>query len=573
MLSLIAVGCKGNDLLLFDLGDASDPTFPTKHLKEENRGPALLALDEEGEFLSRVILGECVTVESEAESGDIPGDDCDDSGPSFERLGGRQFSVVIQRTDAPAEGNFWLNMVVDLNFNGEWDSDDEWLVRNCVVPENGEQRETLTCDIEPTETVSIAQSWMRIVVSDLQVPGSTWDGSAFFDPGEARGEVEDFLFDIIYDMGDAPDGPYPTSASSNGPQIPFHVPEIGLGDCTTWEYAPNFFGDACDDGDPGFDLAFGLFGVDVSADPDWVAMPMFINVVFDFNEDGWDPQKDWIVRNCPVPFNVQNPLRASVICSLTASMADFAAIPVDSRIWYRVLMSEAEFSGGWDGSVAPNLLRYGEVEDYAIGPEDFAPSIPLVTSTPVATPIPTATQTPLATSTLESTTTAPASTGKRKMFEDPLGDVKRCDSGAAADDSEVDIGIINVERLANGDLLVEVKLGAPLENDFSFAVLLIIKSGDKFRAFLWEIHDGVKRVGEMDLNTGQLIMSTLDDSIQYDKKTGIARFTLSKELVPDAVDQIVVRSFHTPTRETQPQPTHCDEAGPFDLPPEMKQAQ
>lgn len=155
----------------------------------------------------------------------------------------------------------------------------------------------------------------------------------------------------------------------------------------------------------------------------------------------------------------------------------------------------------------------------------------------------------------------------QETFGDAPGDVVRCDTQANAVDPEVDIVETIVKRPANGDLIVEVRLAQPLASDFSFAVLILIRSGNEFKAYLWEIHDGVFRIGEVDPQTGQLVSGAQDGAtIEHDRTAGVVSFTIPGADLPGPVDQVGIRSFHTPSRDVQPQPTHCDFAGPYDLP-------
>lgn len=149
-------------------------------------------------------------------------------------------------------------------------------------------------------------------------------------------------------------------------------------------------------------------------------------------------------------------------------------------------------------------------------------------------------------------------------FTDPADDVVRCNTQANANDPEVDIVRLMAGRRSDGGLGTQVYLREPLVNDYSFAVLLIIASRESFKMYLWEIHDGVLRIGEVDPVTGEIIPGSLA-VIEHNRAMGIVSFDIPGVELPETIDQIGVRSFHTPTRETQPQPTHCDFAGPYDF--------
>ena len=194
-----------------DLGDAPDPTFPTR--PGTSGGPALLAINDAGGFLTDILLGDCVSQEAQPRASD----DCDDGPPLF--VGGQSIQVPIRRTGAGAGGDYWINVAVDLDDDGDWDPDNEWLVRNCPLPAAGQPNDTVSCPTAGTPLLSGEAGWMRVVVADRRAPDSGWDGSAFSPPGEARGEIEDHLIQPI----PTPDPPPPSPTSP--PQTRTPTPE------------------------------------------------------------------------------------------------------------------------------------------------------------------------------------------------------------------------------------------------------------------------------------------------------------------------------------------------------------
>jgi hypothetical protein len=167
---------------------------------------------------------------------------------------------------------------------------------------------------------------------------------------------------------------------------------------------------------------------------------------------------------------------------------------------------------------------------------------------------------------LELTPTATPMPDDQLTYTDPAGDVITCDTQQSASDPEVDITSLTVGTNADGSLNVQVALEQPLVNDYSFAVMLVIATRESGRLWLWEVHDGVLRIGETNPATGQIISgSDQRVTIQHDQTAGVVRFDIPLTELPDTFDLIAARSFHTPTQETQPQPTSCDFAGPFDF--------
>lgn len=82
--------------------------------------------------------------------------------------------------------------MVDIDDSGDWDPESEWVVRNCAVPVEGPETETVLCPITGSSLAAVANGWVRVLIADRQAPAGGWDGSAFFEPGEALGEVEDY---------------------------------------------------------------------------------------------------------------------------------------------------------------------------------------------------------------------------------------------------------------------------------------------------------------------------------------------------------------------------------------------
>lgn len=207
VLSSALMGCGLKPL--FDFGDAPDPSYPTQPEDRQPPGPALSARDDSDEFLAAVILGDCVTVETEP----VLPDNCDDSRPEL-HLAAQQVFVRIRRTGAAEGGTYWINLVLDGDDSGDWDPENEWLVRNCEVPVGGPETETVSCPTDDPMATASAGSWLRVLIADRQAPASGWDGSAFFEPGEALGEVEDYR---LQELPATPVPPTPTPTATSTP--------------------------------------------------------------------------------------------------------------------------------------------------------------------------------------------------------------------------------------------------------------------------------------------------------------------------------------------------------------------
>lgn len=146
-----------------------------------------------------------------------------------------------------------------------------------------------------------------------------------------------------------------------------------------------------------------------------------------------------------------------------------------------------------------------------------------------------------------------------QTFLDEEGDTISCVELEASLDSEVDISQIVTQQADNNIFTIEVHLVAPLVTDFSFAVLAITREGEQINYYLWQVHNEEFLIGAFNPDTGDLLEVQSTALIDYNLSTGIATFILYDV----NVDEIAIRSLHTPDAETEPQPSTCDNAGPF----------
>ena len=219
------------------------------------------------------------------------------------------------------------------------------------------------------------------------------------------------------------------------------------------------------------------------------------------------------------------------------------------------------------------LLKDSDIEEVFIGDPDEHTETPEPTTspTPTETPSPTATSGPTATPTLENET-----------FEDEQADDVICADNSLSNDPQVDLDRVRVfQDNEGGRFIVEVITHAPLTDDYSFAILIIINGPGGPIAFVWEIHNGVYRVGELDLQTGNVTPlddpgSTFTDEnlitddglvIGFDREAGQASFAIPRSIAPETRTDVQVQSFHSPTENDE---TRCDTAGPFVLPERMQ---
>ena len=98
----------------------------------------------------------------------------------------------------------YINIVVDINDNGHWGDEGEWIVQNCAtdtqnMPKNAPQ--TIRCPMAggvPT-IESSGTHWTRVLLSNFPPSDSKWDGSGITRAPYvfSHGEVEDYKFEDI----------------------------------------------------------------------------------------------------------------------------------------------------------------------------------------------------------------------------------------------------------------------------------------------------------------------------------------------------------------------------------------
>lgn len=210
----------------------------------------------------------------------------------------------------------------------------------------------------------------------------------------------------------------------------------------------------------------------------------------------------------------------------------------------------------------------------------------LSTNTPTAVPTETASPTPPPTSTSPPTSVpptdtpvppTPTATAQPQILlevNDEVGDAVVCDTQAMSEDLEVDIASIQAS-VQEENLLMRVLMGTPLQNDFSFAVLVALASEQDIAAYVWEVHDTAFRIGEINYQTGELVAEAGSNlSIEHDLNLGELRFTVpysATTTISDTttisqtigISQLFVSSFHTPQ---QGDVKNCDTIGPLPLP-------
>ncbi|MBI2845267.1 MAG: hypothetical protein HYX86_01840, partial [Chloroflexi bacterium] len=214
-------------------------------------------------------------------------------------------------------------------------------------------------------------------------------------------------------------------------------------------------------------------------------------------------------------------------------------IPAPVEFWIRAALTDEEVLLMWTGK---GEFAEGEIEDYLLnlGP----PAEPTPTPTP---------ETPVIEPTPE----------HMLVFTDEMDDTFICDTLESAPGDYPAADIEEVQILSRGEFMeILVRLAQdPLttfEEEFSWAVLVIKRGVDGTEhAFLAEIHDGVVRLGEFDLVTGEVVPDTEEVITIRQFEVG---FAVSQALTD--TEDVLVLGFNLPIEGGV---KGCDEAGPFQL--------
>lgn len=139
-----------------------------------------------------------------------------------------------------------------------------------------------------------------------------------------------------------------------------------------------------------------------------------------------------------------------------------------------------------------------------------------------------------------------------------------CGTSNRTRDREVTMRSVRAVRLPGGLHAFVVRLARGLKADFSFAVVLHVRTPDGTRSFVWEIHDGEPRIGLIDPQTGEILRAP-DEGLRilHDRRLGIVVFIVDGEAIPGDADIAVVQSFHSPTERSM---TNCHVTPTFELP-------
>lgn len=150
---------------------------------------------------------------------------------------------------------------------------------------------------------------------------------------------------------------------------------------------------------------------------------------------------------------------------------------------------------------------------------------------------------------------------EQSLLPDASNDTRLCDAGTPFEDPKVDILQVGLSHTPEQGIQVEVILGGLAEDEYSYAVVLFVRSGDSTRAFQWQVHAGSQQIGEFDPATFRSIPSEAEVILTSRSRDGalqgLAQFTFPPgTFTRETITSLRVESYHMPSANG---PWTCDE--------------
>jgi len=151
-----------------------------------------------------------------------------------------------------------------------------------------------------------------------------------------------------------------------------------------------------------------------------------------------------------------------------------------------------------------------------------------------------------------------------QRFRDASGDEVIC-AGGDVTDNIVDIRSITAFYTNLGRVLtnIEVEMGSDPVDSISYAVIVIVnfEDGSENRAFIYEIHEGVEKIGEIDLSGNIIKQANTGDGFDIIGGGTVVYFDFAAQgllpFIEGFVESIDALSFHTLNAGDD---KNCDEA-------------
>lgn len=205
LLTALSIFLVSTPVMAQDFGDAPDggPTgYPNPLFPQVGTFPTLAASGgANATDLTQVTLGPTASAEADAQ---VTNNDDDDGIVDFVIVmtsipPPAGMAVNVQAPPTSAGGTYFINVLIDLNMNGEWDGliapgISEWVVRNFPVAVTPGMDEDITLPPFPFANGNRLPdgAWMRIALTQEFITDPEWDGSGQF----AAGEIEDHVIQL-----------------------------------------------------------------------------------------------------------------------------------------------------------------------------------------------------------------------------------------------------------------------------------------------------------------------------------------------------------------------------------------
>jgi len=174
--------CLENDMYQsLEFGDAADPTYPSLLASNGSRHCPIYT-----EILGLSLQGDCKDFELDAQITDMD-TCCDGLVTTTLAPGNTTATVQFEVTNFITTNDLIVNILIDLNIDGDWNDAGEHVVQNQWVNLPGPDEGTFVSDAFSTVNATVGQTWLRLTLTRADVP-TPWNGTGLF----ACGETEDW---------------------------------------------------------------------------------------------------------------------------------------------------------------------------------------------------------------------------------------------------------------------------------------------------------------------------------------------------------------------------------------------
>jgi len=163
-----------------EFGDAADPTYPSLLASDGSRH-----CPTDTELLGLGLSGQdCKDFELDAQVIDMD-TCCDGLVTTTIAANDPAATVQFEVTNNIATDNLIVNILIDLNIDGDWTDAGEHVVQNQAIPLPGPDENTFVSNPFNTVGATPGQTWLRLTLTRTPVT-VPWDGTGLFDCGETE---------------------------------------------------------------------------------------------------------------------------------------------------------------------------------------------------------------------------------------------------------------------------------------------------------------------------------------------------------------------------------------------------